>query len=48
LGTNQPSLLLHNLGEEKNKLDKDRATRVSNIFRGGEHRYVISRPSVYF
>jgi hypothetical protein len=36
----QPSLLLHDLGEEKDKLDRDRTERIPDIFSFANHRYV--------
>jgi hypothetical protein len=35
----RPSLLLHDLGEERNDLDRERVTRISEIFSAG-HRCV--------
>jgi hypothetical protein len=38
----QPSLLLHDLGEEKDDLDKDRIARIPDIFSFGYHTCVTS------
>lgn len=35
----RPSLLLHDLGEERNDLDRERVTRIPEIFSAG-HRCV--------
>ena len=45
----RPSLLLHNLGEERTELDKNRISRIPDIFLAdGQHTYVTSHPSGYF
>lgn len=45
----RPSLLLHNLGEKKTKLDANRISRIPNIFlTNGQHTYVTLDPSGYF
>jgi hypothetical protein len=45
----RPSLLLHNLGEQKTKLDANRISRIPDIFlNDGRHTYVTSRPSRHF
>jgi hypothetical protein len=36
----RPSLLLHNLGEERTKLDTDRISRIPDIFLPEQHTYV--------
>jgi hypothetical protein len=36
----QPSLLLHDLGEEKDELDRDRIRRIPDIFSFANHMYV--------
>jgi hypothetical protein len=36
----RPSLLLHDLGEERKDLDKDRIARIPNIFSFAYHTYV--------
>ncbi len=41
---NRPSLLLHNLGEDKTRLEKERISRIPDIFCSGEHRYAASHP----
>jgi len=43
IGGNRPSLLLHNLGEDKTELEKERISRIPRIFRPEEHTYVASR-----
>ena len=44
----RPSLLLHNLGEERTKLDTNRISRISDIFLHEQHTYVTSGRSGYF
>ena len=45
----RPSLLLHNLGEQRTGLDTNRISRIPDIFlAGGQHTYVTSQPSGYF
>ena len=44
----RPGLLLHNLGEERTKLDANRISRIPDIFLPGQHTYVTSDPSGYF
>ena len=43
IGENRPCLLLHNLGEDKTKLEKERMSRFPGVFRRQEHTYVASR-----
>ena len=43
IGQNRPSLLLHNLGENKTKLEKEHISRIPGVFRHWEHMYVASR-----
>jgi len=44
----RPSLLLHNLGEERTKLDKNCDLQIPDIFLHGQHMYVTSDRSGYF
>jgi hypothetical protein len=37
---NRPNLLLHNLGEERTKNDRDRLARIPTIFRPEDNTYV--------
>ena len=40
IGENRPSLLLHNLGENKTNLEQERILRIPSISRRQEHTYV--------
>jgi hypothetical protein len=47
VSSGRPSLLLHELGEEKSKLDKDRTARIPAIFSFSHHTYVTRHLSTY-